>query len=494
MRIYKGFWVAGVLATALGCGGGNTKGPDTAGGGGKVLPPEHKVSPEAEKEFSAAVDELTTHDKNADWSDAACSAVADHFESARKLEGKPFPEASYDAGLAYQRCNNDKEARSHFEAALQANSAFHYARAQIALYQFKADGNLDSAISSLEQAVQDAKFNDVPALVDLSMFQMQRDSDSVGATCKTDFNGQDAALKDFECAKTNLQRALAIDDSYMPAFNQLALYYFTRAKKAAGKATKSKRQIMTNASMTKRADVQQLELASLVTSQAIRKNAKYAPIHNTAGLILNELGQVNGAVNEFAQSVALDPNFFEALMNLAAVNLSFRGFDKAEAAYKKALAIKPNDYDAHLGFALALRGQINDTNYDAQVAAVQSELDACKKLSPDRPDAYFNEGILTEEFKSKAGGDKQKTIASLTSAIAIYKDFTAKASGKDEYAGAVKKAGERSQDCQDKINFLNTPDAPPPPPPPASSVGTPGGADSAAPATSAAPAPSASAP
>ena len=490
MAGYKSVWIAGIVATALGCGGGNTKGPDTPNGNAKALPPEHKVSPEAEKEFNAAVDELNSHDKNADWNDATCAAVANHFESARKLETKPFPEASYDAGLAYQRCNDDKDARSHFEEALQANSAFHYARAQIALYQFKADGNLDSAISSLEQAVQDAKFNDVPALVDLSMFQMQRDSDAVGATCKTDFNGQEAALKDFECAKTNLQRALAIDDSYMPAFNQLALYYFTRAKKAAGKTTSAKRQIMTNASIAKRADVQQLELASLVTSQAIRKNAKYAPIHNTAGLILNELGQVNGAVNEFAQSVALDPNFFEALMNLAAVNLSFRGFDKAEAAYKKALAIRPNDYDAHLGLGLAYRGQINDTNYDSQVALVQAELDACKKLSPDRPDAYFNEGILTEEFKAKAGGDKQKTISALTAAVAIYKDFTAKASGKD--AGAVKKAAERSQDCQDKITFLNTPDAPPPPPPPASSVGAPAGSDSAAPPAS--PAPSASAP
>ena len=62
----------------------------------------------------------------------------------------------------------------------------------------------------------------------------------------------------------------------------------------------------------------------------------------------------------------------------------------------------PNDYDAHLGLALALRGQIDDSNYDKQVAAVQAELDACKKLDAARPDAYFNEGILTQEYKAKA--------------------------------------------------------------------------------------------
>src|ERR1700683_640856 len=100
----------------------------------------------------------------------------------------------------------------------------------------------------------------------------------------------------------------------MPALNQLALYYFQQAKKRAGEAKSSHRgrHVSTNAALAKRADVQQLELAALVCSQAVRKNAAYAPIHNTAGLIQNELGQVNGAVQEFALAAKLDPTFFEA--------------------------------------------------------------------------------------------------------------------------------------------------------------------------------------
>ena len=50
-----------------------------------------------------------------------------------------------------------------------------------------------------------------------------------------------------------------------------------------------------------------MELAALVCSQAIRKNAGYAPIYNTAGLIFNELGQVNGAVKYFQTASELDP-------------------------------------------------------------------------------------------------------------------------------------------------------------------------------------------
>jgi len=151
--------------------------------------------------------------------------------------------------------------------------------------------------------------------------------------------------------------------------------------KSTGKGSRG-RQVVTHASVGKRADVQQLELAALVCSQAIRKNPNYAPIHNTAGLIQNELGQVNGAVGEFATAAKLDPKFFEAQMNYAAVNLGFRGFEQAQAAYTKALAMRPNDYDAHLGMALALRGPItgSENDYDQRVNAVQGELDAAKKL------------------------------------------------------------------------------------------------------------------
>ena len=100
----------------------------------------------------------------------------------------------------------------------------------------------------------------------------------------------------------------------------------------------------------------------------------------------------------------------------------------------------PNDYDAHLGLALALRGQIDDSNYDKQVAAVQAELDACKKIDAARPDAYFNEGILTQEYKAKGAGGTDKAVAVYQQAKAIFQTFMDKAAGKPEYDGAVKKA------------------------------------------------------
>jgi tetratricopeptide (TPR) repeat protein len=489
-----------VVAAGIGCGGGNkeAKAPServSSGPSGIGNTPVQKV---ALDKFNAALDTLNAHDKANDWNDQTCVETAKLFEAAVSAQSSgKFPEATYDAGLAYQRCGNDKEAKSHFQQALADEPKFHHARAQLALYQFKADGNVDGAISSLEQSVSDANFQNVPALVDLAMFQMLRDSSSIGANCHAKVAGKDVDLQDFDCAKLNLQRALAIDDGYMPAFNQLALYYFgSSKKKASGGGRKFGRTIATNAALAKRGDVQQLELAALVCSQAVRKNANYAPIHNTSGLILNELGQVNTAVKEFQGAASLDPHFFEAQMNLAAINLSFRGFDKAEGAYRKALEMHPNDYDAHIGLALALRGQIDDSNYDKQVAAVQAEIDACKKIDSARPDAFFNEGILTQEYKAKGAGGTAKAIAVYQQAKQIFQTFLEKASGKSEYDGAVKKTKERMQDIDDTVNFLQAggPPAGSPPagaPPPANESGgaAPASSGSAAPAASSAPPP-----
>jgi len=489
--------IAGSLAALVGCGGGGNKGAespsDKGGGGNTANGVTTHVDEGALKKFNAALDALNGHDKTNDWNDQTCGDVAKMFETAASAQsGGKFPEATYDAGLAYQRCGDDKDAKAHFEKALADEPKFHFARAQLALYQFKADANVDGAISALETAVNDANFQNVPALVDLAMFQMLRDSPNVGANCHAKAGGRDVDLQDFDCAKLNLQRALAIDDGYMPAFNQLALYYFGSSKKKAGGGRKFGRTIATNAAIAKRGDIQQLELAALVCSQAVKKNPGYAPIHNTSGLILNELGQVNTAVKEFAAAAQLDQHFFEAQMNLAAINLSFRGFDKAEGAYHKALEMHANDYDAHLGLALALRGQIDDSNYEKQVAAVQSELDACKKIDPERPDAYFNEGILTQEYKAKNAGGTDKAIAVYQKAKGIYQTFLEKASGKTEYDGAAKKTKERMQDIDDTVNFLqaggpSTPAAATPPPP------TGGDAGAAPPASSAAPAASGSA-
>ena len=114
-----------------------------------------------------------------------------------------------------------------------------------------------------------------------------------------------------------------------------------------------------------------------------------------------------------------------------------------------------------------------------------------------RPDAYFNEGILTQEYKAKGAGDTTKAVAVYQQAKQVFQTFLDKASGKTEYDGAVKKTKERMQDIDDTVTFLQAggPSTPRRRPPAAGSARLPaprcGARRRAAPATAAAAPPAA---
>jgi tetratricopeptide (TPR) repeat protein len=245
--------------------------------------------------------------------------------------------------------------------------------------------------------------------------------------------GGEGCNDDLACAHLNLQRALARDDSFMPAFNQLALYYLEQARGGAGR---TKGSLVVSGQSGRKINKQRLDLAALVASQAQKKNPNYAPIHNTTVLILVELENYNGAVKAFKNATKLNPKFFEAQMNYAAVNLSFRGFGEAEKAYRAALSQRPDTYEAHLGLALALRGGIDDTNFAKNVAESQKHLDEAKKLEPSRPEAFYNEAILAQEYRAKRAGNDAATITEFNKAIGQYQSFIAKAQGKPAFEQA----------------------------------------------------------
>lgn len=196
-----------------------------------------------------------------------------------------------------------------------------------------------------------------------------------------------------------------------------------------------------------------MELADLVCSQAIRKNPNDPVIYNTMGMIQVELGNLNKAVEAFDRARQKDPNFYEAQMNFAAVNLSFRGFPKSEEAYRAVLKNRPNDYDARLGLALALRGQISDSNFDQFVKESGENLTKAKEIAPDRPETYYNEAILTQEYKTKAATDPNKAEPILLQAKDLFGQFVTKAGSQAEYADAVKRAKERIAEIDQIITF-----------------------------------------
>ena len=443
--------VAPFLFATVACGGSKSgegaKAPQASASAAK--PKKLVVSKQAKKEHSEALKKFAAEDqKSQQWDEATCNRVAKEFIDASKQQegdvGKALPSALYNAGVAYLRCGKTEAARTQFLASYKADRNFHRGRAQVALFEYQKDGDLEGAIATLEKIIRDARFQDVNALVSVAALQMERGNQVATS------DGEN----DLERAKKNIQRALAIDDSYMPASNQLAIYYLEVAKANAGQRKSRRRQLVVAGAKRQRVNQQQLELAALVAAQAIQKDSNYAPIHNTAGLIQAQMDNFNGAVKSFAKARALDPKFFEAHMNYAAVNLSFRGFQQAADAYESAIGLQPRDYEAHLGLALAYRGAIDDANFDEYVAKSQKHLDECKKISAARAEAYYNEAILTQEFRAKASGDAVKSIPTLREAIKKYQAFITRAGSKPEYAEAVKVSRARVKETNEIIDFV----------------------------------------
>src|SRR5437762_3040688 len=93
-----------LIAVLAGCGGGATPPPETPAhkSTGPTTAAGAAVDPGAQSKFEAALEVFAAHDKANDWSDAVCGDVASKFTAAAaEQKGGKFPEAIFDAGLAF---------------------------------------------------------------------------------------------------------------------------------------------------------------------------------------------------------------------------------------------------------------------------------------------------------------------------------------------------------------------------------------------------------
>ena len=440
-----GFVVMLLLSAAgLGCRAGVANVPPP--GVPPIIGPglEDRPDPAASALFDGALAEMARLDRLGTWTEEGCARVAKGFLAAADGPGESFDaQAVFNAGVARERCGQNAEAKGLFELALTKKVGFHPAKVHLVLLRHREGGgkDIDRSIAELRQAaIVEARYTNVEALVALAMLSLERGNEAA------DTDGANDRAR----AVRYLQSALAVDDDYSPAMNGLALYYLSEARSSAGR--KVARSSLSGAQATGAASAQAMELAALVCAQAIRKDPKDAVIHNTYGLIQVELGNLGKAAEAFGLARSLRPGFYEAEMNFAAVNLQFRGFAKAEEAYRAVLKGRPDDYDARVGLALALRGQIQDENAEKQTAAAAKELERAREIAPERPEAYYNEAILTQEYKARGAG--ADTRGHLAKARELFGVFMKKAGTAAEYADGVKAAGDRIKEIKEVETFL----------------------------------------
>jgi len=130
----------------------------------------------------------------------------------------------------------------------------------------------------------------------------------------------------------------------------------------------------------------QLDVAIKNYEDAIAIKPDYAKAHFNLAGSLHDLGQMDAAVQSYEKTIEIEPNYAEAHNNLGNVFQELEQGDAAVQSYKKALEIKP-DYIAaqySLGIMLQDLGQL-----DEAVESYKTVL----KLKPDFVEAHNNLGI-----------------------------------------------------------------------------------------------------
>lgn len=419
-----------------------------------VPPDELAPGTESIETFDQALRAFVEVDAQGGFDAKRCRELRQRFEAASKQHARqhdePLAVALYNAGVVERRCGNAEAARRFFERAAAADPDLGEAVVQAALERYRSTGDVHRTIDALRQRVERSRFQDVRALVALATLQLERNAASPGIGCENDD----------DCALLNLQRALAIRDDDPAALNQLALVHLVHADRAHATLPERSRetsyqidspQLLTSPIEGRILNRQQLDLALLVADQGRQKASGYAPLYNTTGLILFELGNYTGASRMFTHARELDPKLYAAHMNFAALNQSFRGYEQAEQGYRAALAIDPESYEAKLGLALAIRSQLAVTG-DSNDARSQSALDLLEQArasAPERPEAYFNLGVLLQDTMAK----REDGASVLIAARDRFREFLDRADGNPRFLDATRRGRQRLEDIDAVLRF-----------------------------------------
>ncbi len=129
------------------------------------------------------------------------------------------------------------------------------------------------------------------------------------------------------------------------------------------------------------------------------------------GLIANQVGQRDIAVDLIRRAISLKPDYVEAHGNLGSVLNDLGRIDEAIAVFRQAIMLRFNFPEAHtnLGNALKAKGRVKES-----IAAHEQAI----SLEPNYAEAYNNLGSVLQD-----DGQIEKAVAAFRQAIALKVDF-----------------------------------------------------------------------
>lgn len=342
-----------VLALALALGavpvlGGC--GPTTPETGTTTTGSEAAVDPAAVDEFEAGVRDLGRTGR------AAERNARNHFEAALEIDAGLW-EARYNLGVLDRRAGNLLGAAEAFEAAraLAPGSA----EVLTALAEVRwALGERDTAASLLRSYVE-AHADDIAARVSL-------------ATMLRELGDHDGAL-------AQAREVLVRDPRNVGALAEVGRAYRAR---------------------------EQYDIAEIVFRKALDLGES-AVLHNDLGLLELARGDTQAAFEQFRAAIAIDAAYAPAHLNQGAVLLRAGDYAGAEAEYRAVLEHDADNADARVCLGAALRGR--GEHRDAR-----REYEHVLEAMPSHAAALYDMGVLLAEFldeRAEARGFFQRYLA-----------------------------------------------------------------------------------
>lgn len=125
-------------------------------------------------------------------------------------------------------------------------------------------------------------------------------------------------------------------------------------------------------------DRREYDRAEIVLRQVLERSDRYADVHNMLAVILHERGDFVAAERHFEKAIDINPNYTEALMNLA---VTYNDLGKYEAARRIYARIRREQGDGGLADPHA-RGKIANMHADLSQAYLDagSRIDAIEQL------------------------------------------------------------------------------------------------------------------
>ncbi len=266
--------------------------------------------------------------------------VRRHLDRALR-EDRRFGIAWYNLGVLDELEGDISGARRSYERALEHAPRLGSAHVNIGMLDL-ADGDRDAAWDRFQQSVEVQPFN---AAAHNNISVILRDAG------------------EYSDAIAHARRSLAGDSQNTRAYANLARVYFDQGNH---------------------------QVARLVIENALLINDQDADLYNIRGMIELENDEVTQAIINFSSTLDLDPNHIPALLNLGAIVLNTRDYERGRELFGRVLAQEEDHREALIATAFAYRGL-------GDLAEARRYYEKVLEQDPQNAVIQFNLAVLEHE-------------------------------------------------------------------------------------------------